>query len=74
MVIDAPVELQGVIAETELSLGELLSLKEGDFIPLGKGNRARFFAENIPLFEATIGAANGMISARVTEAGNDYQQ
>ncbi len=74
MVIDAPVELQGVIAETELSLGELLSLKEGDFIPLGKGNRARFLAENIPLFEATIGAANGMISAKVVDSDNRYQQ
>ncbi len=74
MVIDAPVELQGVIAETELSLGELLNLKEGDFIPLGSGNRARFFAENIPLFEATIGAANGMISARLVDADNSYQQ
>jgi len=73
MVIDAPVELQGVIAETELSLGELLNLKEGDFIPLGKGNRARFFAENIPLFEATIGATGGMISARLVEADNSYQ-
>ena len=73
MVIDAPVELQGVIAETELSLGELLSLKEGDFIPLGKGNRAKFLAENIPLFEATIGAANGMISAKVVDS-DSYQQ
>ena len=74
MVIDAPVELQGVIAETELSLAELLSLKEGDFIPLGKGNRARFLAENIPLFEATIGAANGMISAQLVDSDNTYQQ
>lgn len=74
MVIDAPVELQGVIAETELPLADLLSLKKGDFIPLGKGNRAKFFAENIPLFEATIGAANGMISAKLVNSDNTYQQ
>ncbi len=74
MVIDAPIELQGIIAETELTLGELVNLREGDFIPLGKGNIAQFFSEQIPLFEATIGAANGMISAQLIDSDNTYQQ
>lgn len=74
MVIDAPLELRGIIAETELTLGDLLNLKEGDFIPLGKGNRARFLAENIPLFEGSIGASNGMISVQLGEAESGYQQ
>ena len=74
MVIDAPIELQGIIAETDLTLGELLSLKAGDFIPLGKGNIASFYSENIPLFEASIGASNGMISAQLIDQENSYPQ
>ncbi len=62
---DAPLELRGVLAETEVSLAELLRLQPGDFIPLGQGHRAQFFADDIPVFEAVIGHSNGMISAKL---------
>ncbi len=62
---EAPLELRGVLGETEISLAELLRLQPGDFIPLGQGQKARFFADDIPVFEAFIGAANGMISAKL---------
>ena len=66
-VLDSGLEVKGVIAETELPLGELLHLQPGDFIPLTQSQRALFYSEDISLFEATIGAANGMLSVRVTE-------
>lgn len=73
-VIDANVELQGIIGESEISLGELMKLQTGDFIPLGQGNQVTFYSEQIPLFEATVGASNGMISAQLAGQDVKYQQ
>lgn len=73
-VIDANVELQGIIGESEISLGELMKLKSGDFIPLGQGNQVTFYSEQIPLFEASVGASNGMISAQLAGQDVKYQQ
>lgn len=73
-VIDANVELQGIIGEAELSLGDLMNLKSGDFIPLGQGNQVTFYSEQIPLFEASVGASNGMISAQLAGQDVKYQQ
>lgn len=72
-VFDSPLEIQAVIAETDINLSELLTLKTGDFIPLGQTQSARFFAEGIPLFEANIGASNGMISAQLINSTNKLQ-
>jgi flagellar motor switch protein FliM len=66
-VFESPLEIQGIIAETEITLSDLLSLKLGDFIPLGQTQSAQFYAEGIPLFEAAIGVSNGMISAQLPE-------
>lgn len=66
VVFDSPLEIQGLISETPISLRDLLNLKEGDFIPLSNNHLATFFSEQIPLFKAEIGATNGMISAKVT--------
>ncbi len=73
-VIDAKVELQGIIGETDLSLSELMALREGDFIPLGKGSQVTIFSESIPLFEANIAASDGMISAKLVGKDTSYQQ
>lgn len=65
MVIDSAVEVQGIISETSINLRRLTKIKPGDFIALGQNQQATFYAEDIPLFKAVIGAANGMISAKV---------
>ena len=65
MVVGSPVELQGIISETSITLGRLLDFKAGDFIPLGQHQQATFYAEHIPLFKAVVGASNGMISAKI---------
>ncbi len=65
MVIDSSVEVQGIISETSINLRRLSQFKPGDFIALGQNQQATFYAENIPLFNAVIGASNGMISAKI---------
>jgi len=42
-----------------------MNLKVGDFIPLGKVQTVNFSSEGIPLFEASVGVSNGMVSASV---------
>ncbi len=66
-VLDSTIEIKGVVAETELSLGELMQLQPGDFIPLTQSQRALFYSDNIALFEATVGTANGMLNVRINE-------
>ena len=70
-IFESQVEIQGIIAETDITLSELLALKEGDFIPLGQTQNALFFAEGIPLFEAVFGTSNGMISAQLIDSGKE---
>lgn len=66
-VMESEIELLGVIAESEMKLQQLLDLKEGDFIPLGQSQVAEFSSENIPLFDATVGISNGLVSASVLQ-------
>ncbi|HHJ19485.1 MAG TPA: flagellar motor switch protein FliM [Gammaproteobacteria bacterium] len=67
MVLDSPLEVQSIIAETPITFRQLIKLQTGDFIPLNQSQQATFFAEQIPLFNAVIGASNGMISAKIIE-------
>ena len=69
-VFESPIEIQGIIAETDITLSELVALKIGDFIPLGQTQNAQFYAEGIPLFEAAFGTSNGMISAQLIDSAN----
>lgn len=65
MVLDATLDLRGVISETPINLKRLLEFREGEFIPLGQHQQATFYVENVPLFKAVVGASNGMISAKI---------
>lgn len=64
-VLDAGVDLQGVFARSEISLGELLNLNDGDLIPVGQSRSAEFYVEKLPLFNAQIGVSSGKVSAKV---------
>ena len=64
-VLDANIDLQGVFARSEISLGELLNLNDGDLIPVGQSRSADFFAEKLPMFSANIGVSNGKVSAKI---------
>jgi len=72
-VFESPIEIQGIIAETDITLSELVALKIGDFIPLGQTQNAQFYAEGIPLFEAAFGTSNGMISAQLIDSANEQR-
>lgn len=65
-IMGCDLELQAVIAESQITLDQLLKLKSGDFIPLGQSQTVTFSSENIPLFDASVGVSNGLVSASLS--------
>ena len=59
------VDLQGQIAETEVTVQQLFNMQVGDFIPIGDPGAATFMIDNTPVFEAEIGESNGLVSASI---------
>lgn len=60
------IDIRGVLTEMPITLGKLLELKSGDFIPLREVQTVSFKTQNIPLFDATVGNSNGRVSASVS--------
>jgi len=64
--VGCELDVHGVLAETTISVKQLLKLQAGDFIPLGNIQTATFSTGSTPLFEAVIGASNGRVSASIS--------
>ncbi|MGK0281781.1 MAG: flagellar motor switch protein FliM [Patiriisocius sp.] len=60
------IDIRGVLSEMPITLGKLLELKPGDFIPLRDVQTVSFKTQNIPLFDASVGNSNGRVSASVS--------
>lgn len=65
-VMDCELDIRGVLSETPITLGKLLELKAGDFIPLRDVQNVSFKTQNIPLFDARVGISNGRVSASLS--------
>ncbi|MDI3262759.1 MAG: flagellar motor switch protein FliM [Fulvimonas sp.] len=63
-IFDAEVELSALLLETELSIGDFLRLRPGDVIPVQLPETATVFAEDVPIFRARYGQANGRAAVR----------
>lgn len=73
-VCDAPVALRTVLAETKLSLGELVDLNAGDIIPIELPSTVRVFAGDSVVLEGTFGVSRGYNAVKViqpAEAGRE---
>ena len=65
---DAELEHRVVLGEIELTLGDFKKLQVGDLLDLRKFDLARVLVDDIPLFEAEVGTANGYTAARLLQA------
>jgi flagellar motor switch protein FliM len=65
---EAKVEVRAVLAELELSLGELVRLKPGDVVPIEAPREAVLLAGDAPLYRARFGVSRGRNALTVTEA------
>lgn len=64
---DSQVEACCVLAETELVLGELLSLRIGDVIPLEISPQATLRVEGIPLYSGQYGLTKGWRAIKIEQ-------
>ncbi|ASJ71780.1 FliM/FliN family flagellar motor switch protein [Granulosicoccus antarcticus] len=59
-------DIRGVLSESRITLGKLLELKAGDFIPLRDVQTVSFKTQQMPLFDARVGSSNGRVSASLS--------
>lgn len=61
----AEVELSSVLANTTLSLREIMNLKKGDIIPVDLEDDVNVYAEDVPIFKAKYGTHNSHYAVKV---------
>jgi len=65
---DAELEHRVILGEVEMTLGDLKTMQPGDVLDLRKFDLARVLVDDIPLFDAEVGTANGYAAARLVQA------
>jgi len=66
-IVEAPVDVVGVLAETELTLSEVLHLKPGDIIPFEMPETTALKAEGLPVIRGHFGVHHGQNAVQVAE-------
>ena len=65
---DAELEHRVILGEIDLTLGDFNNMQPGQILDLKKFDMARVLVDDIPLFEADVGTANGYVAARLSKA------
>jgi flagellar motor switch protein FliM len=65
---DAELEHRVILGEIELTLGDFNNMQAGEVLDLKKFDMARVLVDDIPLFDAEVGTANGYAAARLVKA------
>ncbi len=65
---NASVTLRTVLTETRICLGDLLSMQEGDVIPIEVPEKARVYAGDSAVLEGKFGVSNGRNAIKVIHA------
>lgn len=65
---NASVTLRTVLTQTRICLGDLLSMQEGDVIPIEVPETARVYAGDSPVLEGKFGVSNGRNAIKVIHA------
>lgn len=63
----AAVEMSSVLAETTISMRDLLNLKAGDVIPIDLPEAVTLRAEDIPVFRGRFGVSQGNRAIKITD-------
>ncbi|MEJ2632048.1 MAG: flagellar motor switch protein FliM [Acidihalobacter sp.] len=64
---EAPVEVVGVLAETELTLAEVMRLKSGDIIPFDMPDNMLLRAEDMSVMRGRFGVHRGQNAVQIVE-------
>ncbi len=66
-ILTAEVELSSDLAETEVSLRDVMDFKEGDIIPIEMPDQVTVRAAGMPCFRASFGTSNGYMAVKIKE-------
>ncbi|MDV6328324.1 flagellar motor switch protein FliM [Idiomarina sp. PL1-037] len=66
-IMDVPVEMIAKLAETEMSLREVMDLREGDVIPLELPDDVTVLIEDLPTFHAKMGRSRDNVALKISE-------
>lgn len=69
---NAEVELSSTLAETQLSLREVLKMKPGDIIPIDMPQLVTLRAEDIPVFRGQLGVSNDMVAIKIVKQAERF--
>ncbi|MFO7955079.1 flagellar motor switch protein FliM [Thioalkalivibrio sp.] len=63
----AEVEISSILAETDVTVRELLDIQPGDIIPVELPEKITLQVEDIPMFHGKFGVSNGMNAIQIAE-------
>ena len=66
-IMDVPVEMIAKLAQTEMSLREVMDLREGDVIPLELPDDVTVLIEDLPSFHAKMGRSRDNVALKISE-------
>jgi len=66
-ILSACVEVSADLVETEMSLKDVMDLKDGDIIPIDMPEEITVRAADMPCFRATYGSSNGYLALKIKE-------
>ena len=66
-IMDVPVEMIAKLAETEMSLREVMDLQEGDVIPLEVPDDLTVLIEDLPTFHAKMGRSRDNVALKISD-------
>jgi flagellar motor switch protein FliM len=67
---DASIQARVILAEAQVSLGELVRLTPGDIIPIDAPQQATLLAGDIPLYRGRFGVSQGRNALKITLRGS----
>jgi flagellar motor switch protein FliM len=63
----AEIEIAAELAHAQATVGELMALKQGDFIELDLKDSLIVKSDGVPMFECGYGTSNGRYSIRIQD-------
>ena len=69
-IMNADIELNANVVEQEISLRDIVNLREGDILPVEIPDQILLRANGIPLFDSQLGVSNGHMALKIMNVKN----
>ena len=66
----ADIELNANLVEKQVTLGDIVDLKEGDILPVEMPDQVVLRANGVPVFDTQLGVSNGHLALKITDTIN----